>query len=641
MQLNNLKQKLVMERDKQHNVSDDGSGSSSNDSNEQLTIANNNKLIINRINNDNDNRPSVLKNVTSYIIITEFCERLAYYGFAGSLVLFFQTILKYSNAESDIQYSTWSGVCYVTPLLGGYIADTYLGRYKTILGFCILYVIGLVFLVIAAAPGQTPNATAGLAFLAIYLISFGTGGIKPNVSTLGADQFDTQYEQDRREKESFFNYFYWMINLGALISFTLVAYICQYGITGIGGLEWSFFTGFMIPLIMMCLGICIFVYGTNKYKIVKPSGSILEFSLKILYEAIWIKRSNKYDVKLIHILDKAKRENGGSYSTEDVENLKNITKLGPFLIAMIPYWGIYSQMSTTFQNQGCQMNLDLGKTRIPVSALNMFDTIAILLLIPLFDFKIYPFFKRIGYPMSMLFKIGLGFVFAALSMLVAAFVEISRKKNSPEDVLYINATLDELNNVSPCQNKDDYNPYMYQQWFANQNNLKPTYCIQICDTMSQGLLSISCIQCNPLPLMSRLSVFAQIPQFMLIGISEILSSITSLEFFYSQAPSSLRSICQSLNLATTALGSWLVIPLVLIVNATKNNEWITTNINDGKLQLYFILLAILMVLDNIYLIFISKNYKYNDFPSDDDTSNLEKDDNIEEIESPMGKQNDE
>ena len=48
-----------------------------------------------------------------------------------------------------------------------------------------------------------------------------------------------------------------------------------------------------------------------------------------------------------------------------------------------------------------------------------------------------------------------------------------------------------------------------------------------------------------------------------------------------------------------------------------------------------------MVLDNIYLIFISKNYKYNDFPSDDDTSNLEKDDNIEEIESPMGKQNDE
>jgi peptide/histidine transporter 3/4 len=105
-------------------------------------------------------RKSVLKGTAGYIIVTEFCERLAYYGFAGSLVLFFevislpflriyssisgsllisvfllfdQTQLNYSMAEADVQYSAWSGFCYVTPLLGGYIADTYLGRYKTIL----------------------------------------------------------------------------------------------------------------------------------------------------------------------------------------------------------------------------------------------------------------------------------------------------------------------------------------------------------------------------------------------------------------------------------------------------------------------------------------------------------------------------
>ena len=596
----------------------------------------------NRNDNDDTARPSVLSTVTSYIIVTEFCERLAYYGFAGSLVLFFQTILKYSNAESDIQYSTWSGVCYVTPLIGGYCADTYLGRYKTILFFCMIYVLGLVLLVIAAAPGQGESTVAGLAFLAIYLISFGTGGIKPNVSTLGADQFDMAYERDRKEKESFFNYFYWMINLGALISFTLVAYICQYGLSGLGGQQWSFFVGFMIPLIMMVLGVGIFVSGTKRYKLVKPGGSILEYSLKIAYEATWTKRGRKYETKLVHTLDKAKVENGGSYSFADVENLKNITKLGPFLIAMIPYWGIYSQMSTTFQNQGCQMNLDLGTTKIPVSALNMFDTIAILLLIPVFDMKIYPFFKSIGQPLSMLFKIGLGFVFAALAMLVAAFVEISRKKNAPADVTYIDATPADLANVSPCQNIYDYNPYMFQEWQANPNNSeKPSYCQQICDTtFTQGgtsYLIISCISCQNLPLMSSLSVFAQIPQFMLIGISEILSSITSLEFFYSQAPLELRSICQSLNLATTALGSWLVIPLVLIVNANKNNSWITTNIDDGKLEYYCVVLAILMVLDNIYLIYISKGYKYNDFPESEieanGTSTILNDAN--DIQSPM------
>lgn len=82
---------------------------------------------------DAADRKSVLINVDGFIIVTEFCERLAYYGFAGSLVLFFQTQLGFANAQADVQYSYWAGACYVTPLLGGYIADTYLGRYKTIL----------------------------------------------------------------------------------------------------------------------------------------------------------------------------------------------------------------------------------------------------------------------------------------------------------------------------------------------------------------------------------------------------------------------------------------------------------------------------------------------------------------------------
>ncbi|RYY82569.1 hypothetical protein EON63_13035 [archaeon] len=117
----------------------------------------------------------------------------------------------------------------------------------------------------------------------------GTGGIKPNVCTMGADQFDDRYTQDRKEKESFFNWlvliavvnnyyiychkphtayfirhtpytsnrfylyrrFYWSINLGSLISYTLVAYICQYGLPFLGGEKWGFFVGYCIPAIMM------------------------------------------------------------------------------------------------------------------------------------------------------------------------------------------------------------------------------------------------------------------------------------------------------------------------------------------------------------------------------------------------------
>ena len=123
-----------------------------------------------------------------------------------------------------------------------------------------------------------------------YIVALGTGGIKPNVSTMGADQFDDNYAQDRKEKESFFNWFYWSINLGAFISYTTITYICQYGIPALGGLDWAFFVGYLIPAIMMGLAIFIFWLGTPKYRTVPAQGSALERAFKIAKEALWTRR---------------------------------------------------------------------------------------------------------------------------------------------------------------------------------------------------------------------------------------------------------------------------------------------------------------------------------------------------------------
>ena len=103
-------------------------------------------------------------------------------------------------------------------------------------------------IVIGSVPG---DVNAAFFFPAIYIVALGTGGIKPNVSTMGADQFDLRYSRDRKEKESFFNWFYWSINLGSMISYTVVAYICQYGIPDLGGQKWGFFVGYTIPAIAM------------------------------------------------------------------------------------------------------------------------------------------------------------------------------------------------------------------------------------------------------------------------------------------------------------------------------------------------------------------------------------------------------
>lgn len=121
-----------------------------------------------------ERRSSVLKTTASYIIATEFCERLAYYGFAGSLVLFFETQLNMSNEDSVNAFYLWNGAVYVTPLLGGYIADTWLGRYTTILVFAIIYLGGLALFLFGSIPG---SINAAVVFMGMYVVALGAGGM--------------------------------------------------------------------------------------------------------------------------------------------------------------------------------------------------------------------------------------------------------------------------------------------------------------------------------------------------------------------------------------------------------------------------------------------------------------------------------
>ncbi len=138
---------------------------------------------------------------------------------------------------------------------------------------------------------------------------------------------------------------------------------------------------------------------------------------------------------------------------------------------------------------------------------------------------------------------------------------------------------------------------------------EPLNCSTNC-TNPKVPLPLSCISCDDIPQMSSISIFWQVPQFVIIGISEIFASITSLEFFYSQAPSKMRSVSQASNLFTNALGSWLTIPLTLLVNINPNHMWITSNIDEGELDLYYFLLAGLMFVALIVFTWLSWGYEY-------------------------------
>ena len=558
-------------------------------------------------------RKSVLWNVAIYIITTEFCERLCYYGFAGSLVLFFESTMNLSSSDAINQFQLWSGCVYVTPLIGGFIADAYLGRYKTLLVFSGIYLLGLVLFIF----GAVPNAiNAPLIYLAMYVIALGSGGIKPNASTMGADQFDLRHSRDRAEAPKFFAFFYFSINLGALLSYTVVSYIAQYGIASLGGKNYGFLCAVSLQTFVLASGILVFVSGSSFYVKKQPTESMIGTSLGIFCQALYRPRpaqvtrqlssaTVKYtrlspsevvfeDPPQYHWLDKAMHAHGGSYPHNTVLSLKLMLKLTPFLVTFVCYWAVYSQTKTSFQLQSCQCNLHLGDFEVPVSSLNIFNNITILLFVPLFDRFVYPFLARRDIHLSMRRKMLIGFAFALLAMLTSGVVEVFRLQLAPPAGGYLSPA---RNNISPCRNIDNYNPYKYQEYYEGLTSAKPSNCRIVISSACPSLpdsdsLPLECIQCDDIPQMSGLSVFAQIPQFVLIGVSEIFASITSLEFFFSQAPLQMRSVSQALNLLTSALGSWLTIPLTLIVNLGAH-KWITTDIDTGHLDWYFFLLACL------------------------------------------------
>jgi POT family proton-dependent oligopeptide transporter len=139
----------------------------------------------------------------------EFAERSSYYGMRAILFLYMTKALHMATASAGPSYSMFKMACYSLPLAGGIIADRWLGRYWTIVGFSIPYVAGHFILGI-------PNETA--MFIALGLLACGSGVIKPNISTLMGQTYDQLRPGQSQLRSAAFLWFYFAINVGALVS---------------------------------------------------------------------------------------------------------------------------------------------------------------------------------------------------------------------------------------------------------------------------------------------------------------------------------------------------------------------------------------------------------------------------------------
>ncbi|CAI0475546.1 unnamed protein product [Linum tenue] len=503
--------------------------------------------------NPADKRKTGTWKACPYIIGNECCERLAYYGMSSNLVLYFKNRLNQSSATATKNNSDWSGTCYITPLLGAFLADAYLGRYWTIAGFSIIYVFGMTLLTMSASmPGLRPACTAedkcqstdgqsAVFFVALYMIALGTGGIKPCVSSYGADQFDDADPVEKEHKASFFNWFYFSINVGALIASSVLVWVQD-------NVSWGW--GLGIPAIAMAIAVVSFFTGTRKYRYQKPGGSPLTRICQVMVASFRKYRVNVPDDKSLlyenadsesniagsrkldhtkdfSFLDKAAVETEKDQpwrlcTVTQVEEFKAIIRLLPIWATGIVFAAVYSQMSNLFILQGDTMDKRVGHSKFKISAAN-------------------------------LQRMGIGLVISIFAMVYPAILELIRLRMVREHNYY------ELDSVP-------------------------------------------------------ISIFWQVPQYFLIGCAEVFTFIGQLEFFYDQAPDAMRSLCSALSLTTVALGNYLSSLLVTIVTGltTRGGKpgWIPDNLNYGHVDYFFWLLAVLSVVNLVAFMVIANWYTY-------------------------------
>ncbi|KAK7712056.1 peptide transporter ptr2 [Botryosphaeria dothidea] len=451
----------------------------------------------------------------SLIAIVELCERFAYYGLSGP----FQNYManKYHDPSglpgaiglgqhgATLISSFFQFWCYLTPIFGAVVADQYLGKYWTIVYFSMVYMAGIVVLFLTSLPSsiEAGFALPGL-LTAILVIGLGTGGIKSNVSPLIAEQYE---ETKQRIKtlpsgervivdpaltiQRIYMIFYMCINIGSLSAIA----------TSTMELRIGFWAAYLLPLCMFVVGFVLIVIGKNRYVIKPPSGSVIANSFK----ALWIAIINQGD------LDAAKPSVQRSFRIQRkiqwtdtfVEELKDALLACKVFCFYPIYWAAFGQMSNNFISQAGQMQLH----GIPNDIMQNIDPFAVICLIPLMDRYAYPFLRRRGFAMKPITRITFGFLFAALSMAYASFLQ---------HLIYASA---------PC----------FDAPSACPDSLRP-------DGTHEP---------------NRVHVVFQTPAYLVLAVSEILASVTGLEYAFTKAPASMKSFIMALYLLTTAVGAMI------------------------------------------------------------------------------------
>lgn len=323
-----------------------------------------------------------------FVFWGELAERASFYGMRTILALYLVEVLGFANAGGAQVMSFFIAVTYVAPLLGGWLADRVLGRYRTILYFSVPYIAGHILL------GGIETRWA--MFVALGLLALGSGSIKPNTSTLMGQIYESQKKEALLTEA--FSYFYAAINIGAAVSSLGLPLVRE---------RFGYATALMIPAALMVVAFGAFAVGKRFY----PKEDVRSQPKKTPAE----KRAARQTLQRI---------------------------AGIFLIIAL-FWFVYDQAASTwiyFANDHLDLTL-FGDVHITADQVQGLNPVFIVVLTPLFN-ALWQFLKRRrgGVEVPDTKKMLLGFVIVIASMGTMAFAGFMAASGKPSVWWMIGAT---------------------------------------------------------------------------------------------------------------------------------------------------------------------------------------------------------
>ncbi|PIA55277.1 hypothetical protein AQUCO_00800178v1 [Aquilegia coerulea] len=518
----------------------------------------------------------------------------------NNLITYVFNDMHFSLSQSANIVTNFIGTVFLLSLVGGFLSDSYLGSFWTMLIFGFIELSGFILLSVQAhlpqlRPPQCNMLSAGehcleakglkalIFFAALYLVALGSGCVKPNIISHGADQFSKQDPRQSKKLSTYFNAAYFAFSVGELVALTVLVWVQTRS-----GMD----VGFGVSAAAMAMGLISLISGTLVYRNKPPRGSIFT-PIAQVFVAAFAKRkqvrpsnpemlhgtqahtshmiTTSSNGSLLHterfrFLDKAcikvmqdgtnNKENPWRLCTvSQVEQVKIIISVVPIFACTIIFNTILAQLQTFSVQQGSLMNAQLTKKfQIPSASLQSIPYIMLIFLVPLYETVFVPLARRItgkDSGISPLQRVGVGLFVATFSMVSAALVENKRRN--------------------------------------------------------------SALESNEI-----LSIFWIAPQFLIFGLSEMFTAVGLIEFFYKQSLSGMQSFLTAMTYCSYSFGFYLSSLLVSLVNKITSNSsnngggWLSDNdLNKDRLDLFYWVLAALSLINFLNYLFWSKWYTYN------------------------------